>query len=133
MRWCIAAGIVEFPGMAVGMMNEEPGKTVTMEDLLRTKSILDNVQHPTPAPIYPRQQDLSLLTSSMGQLQSAQEKFMSNISSLFELKGCKTGDDVMVPLSSTVHVLGKVDQPETVTVDIGTGYYADLVAHRGHV
>jgi len=52
---------------------------------------------------------------------------LENIAGLCELKNAAEGQELMLPVTSTVYVQGKTFQTGRVTVDIGTGYFAELV------
>ncbi len=38
-----------------------------------------------------------------------------------------TGNPILVPLTSSLYVPGKITDPENVVIDIGTGYYVKKV------
>ncbi|GJJ73663.1 prefoldin alpha subunit [Entomortierella parvispora] len=71
------------------------------------------------------EEELSHLTSSFGQLKQAQNRFADCIES------CKAVDDsnkdktILVPLTSSLYVPGKLADVKKVIVDIGTGYYVE--------
>ncbi|VDB83142.1 unnamed protein product [Peniophora sp. CBMAI 1063] len=67
--------------------------------------------------------ELQHLTSSFAQLKQVQAKFRSCIESCKELKPQNAGKTVLVPLTNSLYVPGKMKDPETVIIDIGTGYY----------
>ncbi|GFZ50661.1 Byr1-binding protein Bob1 [Saitozyma sp. JCM 24511] len=68
-------------------------------------------------------QELEHLTSSYQQLKSAQAKFKACVNDLQELKPGSKGKEVLVPLTSSLYVPGKLLDVENVVVDVGTGYY----------
>lgn len=68
-----------------------------------------------------------MLQSSRQQLVDALERFMTNVTSLCELRESEEGRDLMLPLTQSVYALGKISSTEKVTVDIGTGYYVEMV------
>lgn len=65
--------------------------------------------------------------SSQGKLQNVQNCFLTNITSLFELERAKEEHEVMVPLTNTVYAAGQVVAKDKVTVDVGTGYFVEMV------
>ncbi|KAI9461512.1 Prefoldin-domain-containing protein [Russula earlei] len=69
------------------------------------------------------EEELSHLTSSFAQLKQAQAKFRSCIESAKEVKPENEDKTVLVPLTSSLYVPGKLRDVENVIVDIGTGYY----------
>ncbi|KAI9635986.1 Prefoldin subunit-domain-containing protein [Dioszegia hungarica] len=68
-------------------------------------------------------QELDHLTTSYQQLKQAQAKFRSCLSDLGELTPSAKGKEVLVPLTSSLYVPGRLADTEMVVVDIGTGYY----------
>ena len=67
------------------------------------------------------------MISSQRQLQDAQQRFLGNIASLYTLGQAEEGQELLLPVTSTVFVGGRVACPERITIDIGTGYYAEMV------
>ncbi|ORX33567.1 Prefoldin [Kockovaella imperatae] len=68
-------------------------------------------------------QEIEHLTSSYSQLKSAQAKFKSCASDVEELKPSSKGKQILVPLTSSLYVPGRLADVENVIVDVGTGYY----------
>lgn len=72
------------------------------------------------------QQDVQHLTSSFTQLRTAQSKFRDCVKSVGEgLEGKDGGTPLLVPLTSSLYVPGKLCTPHTVLVDVGTGFYVE--------
>ncbi|KAI8139965.1 prefoldin subunit 5 [Fennellomyces sp. T-0311] len=72
------------------------------------------------------EEELSHLTQSYGKLKGAQARFADCAESVDSLKGEKAGDKtILVPLTSSLYVPGKLSDVEKVIVDIGTGYYVE--------
>ncbi|KAN0114207.1 Prefoldin subunit domain containing protein [Russula decolorans] len=69
------------------------------------------------------EEELSHLTNSFAQLKQAQAKFRSCIESAKEVKRENKDKTVLVPLTSSLYVPGKLRGVENVVVDVGTGYY----------
>ncbi|KAK4683652.1 prefoldin alpha subunit, partial [Tremellales sp. Uapishka_1] len=67
--------------------------------------------------------ELDHLTNSFGQLKQAQTKFKSCIGDINELTPESKGRQVLVPLTSSLYVPGRLSDVEKVVVDVGTGYY----------
>jgi prefoldin alpha subunit len=67
------------------------------------------------------------LVSSQEQLKDAQERFATNVGSLHILTDAKEDQEVMVPLTSSLSVLGKMQNVNRVMIDIGTGYFVEMV------
>ncbi|KAL1935817.1 hypothetical protein VTP01DRAFT_4957, partial [Rhizomucor pusillus] len=72
------------------------------------------------------EEELSHLTQSYGKLKGAQARFADCGDSVESLKGEKADDKtILVPLTSSLYVPGKLSDVEKVIVDIGTGYYVE--------
>ncbi|KAF8991691.1 Prefoldin alpha subunit [Hymenopellis radicata] len=67
-------------------------------------------------------EELTHLTSSFQQLKAVQAKFRNCIECVRELKGGQS-KPVLVPLTNSLYVPGKITDAESVIVDVGTGYY----------
>lgn len=65
------------------------------------------------------------LSSSYAQLRAAQQKFAECISSI--ANGVVNGDkrELLVPLTTSLYVPGRLASADTVLVDIGTGFYVE--------
>ncbi|KAJ3517651.1 hypothetical protein NMY22_g13915 [Coprinellus aureogranulatus] len=70
------------------------------------------------------EEELSHLTNSFAQLKQAQNKFKQCIENVKEL-GVKENKDksILVPLTNSLYLPGKLVNPDHVIVDVGTGYY----------
>ncbi|CAL1701866.1 unnamed protein product [Somion occarium] len=69
------------------------------------------------------EEELSLLSNSFAQLKSAQAKFRSCVENVAEVKPQNKGKTILVPLTNSLYVPGKLSDLENVIVDVGTGYY----------
>ncbi|KIK04437.1 hypothetical protein K443DRAFT_93068 [Laccaria amethystina LaAM-08-1] len=67
--------------------------------------------------------ELNHLTSSFAQLKQAQAKFKSCIENVNEVKPENKGKTILVPLTNSLYVPGKLCDPDHVIVDVGTGYF----------
>ena len=74
---------------------------------------------------------MEFLVSSQGRLQDVQNRFLTNITSLFELEHAKEEHEVMVPITNTVYAAGRMVSKDKVTIDVGTGYYVEMVYKMG--
>jgi prefoldin alpha subunit len=94
------------------------------------------------------------LTTSFGQLKQAQAKYRSCVNDIEEVKpttagkprvrikyegnmlmtilAC-SGNPLLVPLTSSLYVPGRISDPEHVVIDIGTGYYVKKASPPPHV
>ncbi|KIO32426.1 hypothetical protein M407DRAFT_241477 [Tulasnella calospora MUT 4182] len=68
-------------------------------------------------------EELSHLSSSFAQLSKAQAKFKACIENVAEVNPNNKGKAILVPLTSSLYVPGKLKDPEHVIIDVGTGYY----------
>ncbi|KAI5829910.1 Prefoldin [Schizophyllum commune] len=69
------------------------------------------------------EEELSHLTNSLVQLKQAQSKFKSCIENVAELKPQNQNKTILVPLTNSLYVPGKLCDTERVLVDVGTGYF----------
>jgi len=69
--------------------------------------------------------ELELFTNSMQQLRIATSKFQESLQSVAKLEGSENGHEVMVPMTSSLYVPGKLKDTDTLLIDIGTGYYVE--------
>ncbi|KAF8197007.1 Prefoldin subunit-domain-containing protein [Pholiota molesta] len=67
--------------------------------------------------------ELTHLTNSFAQLKQAQAKFKACLENVNEVKPENKGKTILVPLTNSLYVPGKLSDPDHVIVDIGTGYY----------
>ncbi|CEL52897.1 putative prefoldin subunit 5 OS=Schizosaccharomyces pombe (strain 972 / ATCC 24843) GN=bob1 PE=1 SV=1 [Rhizoctonia solani AG-1 IB] len=68
-------------------------------------------------------EELTHLTNSFAQLKAAQSKFRGCLENVSEVKPDNTSKTLLVPLTNSLYVPGKLVNTENVIVDIGTGYY----------
>ncbi|KAF9645250.1 Prefoldin-domain-containing protein [Thelephora ganbajun] len=68
-------------------------------------------------------EELTHLTNSFTQLKQAQAKFRSCIDNVAEVKPSNKNTTILVPLTNSLYVPGKLRDLENVIVDVGTGYY----------
>ncbi|KAG0340812.1 subunit of tubulin prefoldin [Podila humilis] len=71
------------------------------------------------------EEELSHLTSSFGQLKQAQNRFADCIESCKAVHEKNEEKTILVPLTSSLYVPGKLADVQKVIVDIGTGYYVE--------
>eukprot|EP00695_Tsukubamonas_globosa_P000082 TRINITY_DN1068_c0_g1_i1.p1 TRINITY_DN1068_c0_g1~~TRINITY_DN1068_c0_g1_i1.p1 ORF type:complete len:176 (+),score=50.20 TRINITY_DN1068_c0_g1_i1:53-529(+) len=67
--------------------------------------------------------EVETLTSSYSQLKVARDRFSDSKKSVEFMKTMSEGQDVLVPLTSSLYVPGKAKGVDKVLIDIGTGYY----------
>ncbi|KAF9510880.1 hypothetical protein BS47DRAFT_1487205 [Hydnum rufescens UP504] len=68
-------------------------------------------------------EELGHLTNSFAQLKQAQAKFKACVENVAEINPSNTGKVILVPLTNSLYVPGRLSNPDTVIVDVGTGYY----------
>ncbi|KAM6993924.1 prefoldin subunit 5 isoform 2-T2 [Passerculus sandwichensis] len=71
---------------------------------------------------------LELLKGQLEQLKVVQTKFVEAKECLNVLHKGNEGKDLLVPLTSSMYVPGKLQDTRTVLVDVGTGYYVEKSA-----
>ncbi|KAJ3379248.1 subunit of tubulin prefoldin [Entophlyctis sp. JEL0112] len=69
-------------------------------------------------------EEIQHLTTSYAQLKQAQVKFNDSIESLDNIKE-RSGEKILIPLTSSLYVPGTLGDVDKVIVDIGTGYMMD--------
>ncbi|KAL4812367.1 Prefoldin [Aspergillus spinulosporus] len=80
--------------------------------------------------------ELEHLTSSHAKLRAAQSRFRDCVRSINEgvigssKKGTEGKDEILVPLTSSLYVKGRLTDREKVLVDVGTGYYVEKTAAK---
>jgi len=67
--------------------------------------------------------ELNHLTNSFAQLKQAQAKFKACIDNINSVKPADKDNTILVPLTNSLYVPGKLSNPGHVIVDVGTGYY----------
>merc|ERR1712038_124161 len=70
-------------------------------------------------------QDLQFYQESLQNLKHAQSKFQESSESLQRCAGGNGGKDILVPLTGSMYVPGKLSDSVKVIVEIGTGYYVE--------
>lgn len=75
-----------------------------------------------------KQQEESRLQALVGRFQqfrSAAVRLSASMSAVSEITPASEGKEVMVPLTESVYVPGKIREPNRLLVDIGTGFYVE--------
>jgi prefoldin alpha subunit len=68
-------------------------------------------------------QEVNVLQDSLSRLKMVQQSFVSSETSLEQLKSLEPNKEMLVPLTGSLYVPGKLVSGNRVLVDIGTGYY----------
>lgn len=72
-------------------------------------------------------QEINHFTQSLQALQTAQTKLRDCISSIDSMEKSKS-TDLLVPMTSSLYLPGKIAQKDSYLVDIGTGYFVEKLA-----
>ena len=67
-----------------------------------------------------------VLTQSLASLKSVQSRFLESKESVAKLSKKDVDKDVLVPLTSSMYVPGRLASNEQVLIDIGTGYHVKM-------
>ncbi|XP_024878017.1 prefoldin subunit 5 [Temnothorax curvispinosus] len=70
-------------------------------------------------------QELGVFQDSLHTLKIAQSRFQESGSCLEKITPNTEGSEILVPLTGSMYVTGKLADANNVIVDIGTGYYAE--------
>ncbi|XP_030751971.1 prefoldin subunit 5 [Sitophilus oryzae] len=70
-------------------------------------------------------QELSLFEESLTSLKLAQNKFLTSNETLQNIDSDSEGKDILVPLTGSMYVPGKLVDTNNVIIDIGTRYYVE--------
>ncbi|XP_043096909.1 prefoldin subunit 5 [Puntigrus tetrazona] len=76
-------------------------------------------------------QETEFLSSSIGQLKVVQTKYVEAKDSLNVLNKNNEGKELLVPLTSSMYVPGKLNDVDHVLVDVGTGYFVEKKVEDG--
>ena len=68
-------------------------------------------------------QEINVLQESLSRLKMVQQSFVSSEQSLDQMKPIEENKEILVPLTGSLYVPGKLISNDKVLVDIGTGYY----------
>ncbi len=74
--------------------------------------------------------DIQSLTTATDSIRAARNRFYSSKELLDNLKTFEPETEMMVPLTSSLYVPGKVKDTTQVIVDVGTGYYIKHTVHK---
>lgn len=73
------------------------------------------------------EEEINHFTQSLQALQAAQTKLKDCITSVDSMESSK-GEELLVPLTSSLYLPGKITQKDEYLVDIGTGYFVGKLA-----
>uniref|UniRef100_A0A1B6FY93 Prefoldin subunit 5 n=1 Tax=Cuerna arida TaxID=1464854 RepID=A0A1B6FY93_9HEMI len=69
--------------------------------------------------------ELGILQDSLHSLKIAQSKFQDSKENLDKISTASKGKDILVPLTASMYVPGRIADVDKVMLDIGTGYYVE--------
>lgn len=69
------------------------------------------------------EQELQMYQSSLQSLKVAQTRYQTSRESIEKLTPDCKGKEILVPLTGSIYVPGKIADADSVIIDIGTGYY----------
>uniref|UniRef100_A0A1B6JXG0 Prefoldin subunit 5 n=1 Tax=Homalodisca liturata TaxID=320908 RepID=A0A1B6JXG0_9HEMI len=69
--------------------------------------------------------ELGILQDSLHSLKIAQNKFQDSKENLDKVSTASKGKEIMVPLTASMYVPGRIADVDKVMLDIGTGYYVE--------
>ncbi|QRV95501.1 Prefoldin subunit [Ceratobasidium sp. AG-Ba] len=75
-------------------------------------------------------EELTHLTNSFSQLKAAQAKFKGCLENLDEIKPETASKTLLVPLTNSLYVPGKLSDTNNVIIDVGTGYYVSKPSYQ---
>ncbi|XP_001178621.1 prefoldin subunit 5 [Strongylocentrotus purpuratus] len=70
-------------------------------------------------------QEVEMMQNSLQQLKMAQSRFVESSDSISKLNKDNEGKEMLVPLTSSLYVPGKLQDVNNVLIDIGTGYFVE--------
>ncbi|TDH70152.1 hypothetical protein CCR75_001634 [Bremia lactucae] len=76
------------------------------------------------------EKELQQLTASFGGLREAQSRFTESKEALKSMAGSDLSKEVLVPLTASMFVQGKLVSKDEVLVDIGTGYFVEQTVDK---
>lgn len=74
---------------------------------------------------------MNQLTESLANLQKAVARFHTSGRALEAMSGETEGKDMLVPLTQSLYVPGKMGSVDTVLMDVGTGYFLERSPEDG--
>jgi prefoldin alpha subunit len=75
-------------------------------------------------------QEIQVLQDSLSRLKMVQQSFVTTENTIESLKKYNNNETILVPLTSSLYVPGKLLTNERVTIDVGTGYYVNRSAKK---
>lgn len=70
--------------------------------------------------------DIQQCNASFNELRLASQKFMDSKTAIHNFSLQDSEREILVPLTSSLYIPGRIEDVKTVTVELGAGYYADM-------
>lgn len=70
-------------------------------------------------------EDVQLITNNFGNLKVAQSRYTQALESLTDVANSDSDASLMIPLTGSLYVPGRLSNIESVIVDVGTGYFLE--------
>jgi len=70
-------------------------------------------------------EDVQLITNNFGNLKVAQARYTQALEAVTQLSDATGDKTIMVPLTGSLYIPGKLNNVKSVMVDIGTGYFVE--------
>ncbi|CAN0452856.1 unnamed protein product [Ascophyllum nodosum] len=71
------------------------------------------------------EEEVQALSNNFVKLRDAQARFSESISAVETLKETVDNKEILVPLTRSLYVPGRIVEPDKMLVDVGTGYYVE--------
>ena len=78
------------------------------------------------------EREAQLLEQSLGSLKFAHQGFSNSYDAVVSgMKSENEGSQILVPLTESLYVPGKLKNADKVLIDVGTGYYVEMSSEKG--
>ncbi|CAN8063497.1 unnamed protein product [Agarophyton chilense] len=71
------------------------------------------------------QREIEIISVSLGQLSSAVQRLSASRENAAQMANMKVGSDIMVPITSSIYIPGKLEDTSKVLIDVGTGFFVE--------
>mmetsp|Transcript_15623 Transcript_15623/g.19052 ORF Transcript_15623/g.19052 Transcript_15623/m.19052 type:complete len:159 (-) Transcript_15623:96-572(-) len=75
---------------------------------------------------------LQAISNHYATLRASASKFQQAKTALSQISPAHDGKDIMIPLTESLYVPGKIREPSKVMVELGTGFYAEKSTKDAH-
>eukprot|EP01069_Polyplicarium_translucidae_P001568 Polyplicarium_translucidae@DN1717_c0_g1_i2.p1 len=70
--------------------------------------------------------NIETLNANVSALRSAKNRFEQSIEAVEAIGGVSKGSETMIPLNTSVYVVGELGETEKIVIEIGAGFYAEV-------